>query len=200
LDCLRFHSQGRQELSLRRPASNPALVEPRIYMANLFTDTGKVEEAVPLPRSVLQDSPNNAEAHWELGYAYRFAGMLKESVAECDEYYINRRDQAARDFDSAFERNSSVFPVKVGKALSYSIKRDDARGLKLLAQTEDKVEELGVSDAEDIYKLAQAYAVLGDRVSALHICKPHRPRSAQGVVAKIDTVSWIVRPRNAALL
>ena len=65
-------------------ALNPALVEPRIYMANLLTDTGRVEQAVPLLRSVLQDSPNNAEAHWELGYAYRFAGMLKESVEECE--------------------------------------------------------------------------------------------------------------------
>ena len=55
---------------------NPALVEPRIYLANLLTDTGRVEQAVPLLRSVLQDNPNNAEAHWELGYAYRFAGML----------------------------------------------------------------------------------------------------------------------------
>ena len=65
-------------------ALNPALVEPRIYLANLLTDTGRVEQAVPLLRSVLQDSPNNAEAHWELGYAYRFAGMLQESVAECE--------------------------------------------------------------------------------------------------------------------
>ena len=53
-------------------ALNPALVEPRIYMANLLTDTGRVEQAVPLLRSVLQDSPNNAEAHWELGLRLPF--------------------------------------------------------------------------------------------------------------------------------
>jgi len=41
-----------------------------------------VEQAVPLLRSALQISPNNAEAHWELGYAYRFGGMLEESVVE----------------------------------------------------------------------------------------------------------------------
>jgi tetratricopeptide (TPR) repeat protein len=64
---------------------NPTLVEPRIYMANLLTDTGRVEQAVPLLRSVLQGSPNNAEAHWELGYAYRFAGMLQESMAQCEQ-------------------------------------------------------------------------------------------------------------------
>ncbi len=199
-------------------ALNPALVEPRIYMANLLTDTGRVEQAVPLLRSVLHDNPNNAEAHWELGYAYRFAGMLKESVEECEkarqnnplvkisssamnsylylgeyekflqtlpannsayilfyrglaEYYLNRRDQAENDFDMAFDREPSLLPVNVGKALSYSIKHDNARGLKLLEQTEDKIEERGVTDPEGIYKVAQAYAVLGDKAAALHMLR-----------------------------
>jgi eukaryotic-like serine/threonine-protein kinase len=199
-------------------ALDPALVEPRIYMANLLTDTGKVEQAVPLLRSVLQDSPNNAEAHWELGYAYRFAGMLNESAEECEkarqnnpqvkisssainaylylgeyekflqslpvndsvyiqfyrglaEYYMNRRDQAARDFDSAYAKNPAVLPVNIGKALSYAIKHENARGLKLMEQTEEKIEERGVSDSEGLYKVAQAYAVLGDKASALHMLR-----------------------------
>src|SRR5947209_6585209 len=121
-------------------------------MGNLLTDTGRVEQAVPLLLSVLRDSPNSAEAHWELGYAYRFAGMLDESLQECEkarqnnpqvkinssamnsylylgeyekflqslpindsvyilfyrgfgEYYANHREQAARDFDRAYERD-----------------------------------------------------------------------------------------------
>ena len=199
-------------------ALNPALVEARIYMANLLTDTGRVEQAVPLLRSVLQDSPNNGEAHWELGYAYRFAGMLKESVAECEkarqnnpevkisssamnsylylgeyekflqslpandsvyitfyrglaEYYLNQPEQAVRDFDSAFEKNDSLLPADVGKALSYAIRNDKPRGLKLLRDTEDRIEERGVTDPEGIYKVAQAYAVLGDKVSALHMLR-----------------------------
>jgi tetratricopeptide (TPR) repeat protein len=199
-------------------ALNPQLVEPRIYMANLWTDTGRVERAVPLLRSVLKSNPNNAEAHWELGYAFRFAGMLKESVEECEKarqynpkvkisssaingylylgeyekflqslpvsdsvyiqfyrglaaYYMNHYDEAAREFDSAFAKNPEMLPVKVGKALSYSIKHDNARGLKLLQQTEEKIEERGVSDAESIYKVADAYAALGDKVSALHMLR-----------------------------
>ena len=199
-------------------ALNPSLVEPRIYMANLLTDTGRVEQAVPLLRSALQISPNNAEAHWELGYAYRFGGMLEESVAECEkarqnnpqvkinssalnsylylgeyqkfmqslpandsiyilfyhgfgEYYLNNYAQAAKDFDRAFEMEPSLLPANVGKALSYSIKHEDARGLKLLHETEDRIEDLGVTDAEGIYKVAQAYAVLGDKVSALHMLR-----------------------------
>jgi tetratricopeptide (TPR) repeat protein len=199
-------------------ALNPSLVEPRIYMANLLTDTGRVEEAVPLLRSALQISPNYAEAHWELGYAYRFGGMLEESVAECErarqnnpqvkinssainaylyqgeyekfmqslptndsiyilfyrgfgEYHLNDREQAAKDFDRAFEMEPSLLPADVGKALSYSIKHQDALGLKLLHETEDRIEEQGVTDAEGIYKVAQAYAVLGDKASALHMLR-----------------------------
>ncbi len=199
-------------------ALDPALVEPRIYMANLLTDTGRVEQAVPLLRSVLHDSPNNAEAHWELGYAYRFAGMLQESVEECEkarqnnpevkrsssalnsylylgeyekflqslpdndfvyilfyrglaEYYLNHFDQAAQDFDRAYEKEPSLLPANVGKAISYSIKHENGRGLQLLKQTEDKIEERGVTDPEGIYKVAQAYAVLGDKTSALHMLR-----------------------------
>ncbi len=199
-------------------ALNPALVEPRIYEANLLTDTGRVEQAVPLLRSVLRDSPNSAEAHWELGYSYRFGGMLKESVEECEEarqnnpqvkinsaalnsylylgeyekfleslpandsvytlfyrgfgeYHMNNREQAAKNFDRAFDMDPSLLPADVGKALSYSIRHDNASGLKLLRQTESKIEERGVSDAEGIYKVAEAYAVLGDKASALHMLR-----------------------------
>jgi len=199
-------------------ALNPALVEPRIYMANLLTDTGRVEQAVPMLRSVLQASPNNAEAHWELGYAYRFGGMLNESVAECEkarqnnpqvkinsaalnsylylgeydrflqslavndsayilfyrgfgEYYLNKHDQAVRDFDRAYEVDPLLLPATVGKAISYSIKHDNPRGVRLLQQTEGRIEERGVSDAEIIYKVAQAYAVLGDKAAALHMLR-----------------------------
>ena len=87
------------------------------------------------------------------------------------EYYLNHRDQAENDFDMAFDREPSLLPANVGKALSYSIKHENARGLKLLEQTEDKIEERGVTDPEGIYKVAQAYAVLGDKAAALHMLR-----------------------------
>lgn len=79
--------------------------------------------------------------------------------------------EAARDFDRAYERDPSLLPADVGKALSNSIRHDNAGGLKLLEQTESKVEERGVTDAEGLYKLAQAFAVLGDKPSALHMLR-----------------------------
>jgi tetratricopeptide (TPR) repeat protein len=87
------------------------------------------------------------------------------------EYYLNNHEAAAKDFERAFDMEPSLLPADVGKALSYSIKHEDARGLKLLHETEDRIEELGVTDAEGIYKVAQAYAVLGDKAAALHMLR-----------------------------
>ncbi len=50
-------------------------------------------------RESLKTNPQHAELHWELGYAYRHAGMLKESVAECEQ---------ARQLDPSVKMNSSA--------------------------------------------------------------------------------------------
>jgi len=80
-------------------ALQPDLLDARIYMANMFTDTGRVEKAVPLLRDALKTNANHPETHWELGYAYRFAGMLRESVTESEN---------ARRLDPGVKLNSST--------------------------------------------------------------------------------------------
>jgi len=200
-------------------ALEPAQIETRVYMANMFTDTGRVEQAVPLLREALKANPNHAEAHWELGYAYRFAGALQESVSECErarqldpgvklnssalnsylylgqydkflqslpktddsalivfyrgfgEYYRQNLEQAARDFDRAFELDPLLFHAQIGKALSYGVKNQEKRGLEILHTAENKIHERGVGDPEAIYKIAQAYGLLGDRASALRVLR-----------------------------
>jgi tetratricopeptide (TPR) repeat protein len=194
---------------------DPDLVEPRIYMANMLTDTGSVERAVPLLRAALRTAPNDAEAHWELGYAYRFAGMLQESAEECErarqldpqvkfstseinaylylgeyarflqslpnldvayvlfyrglgEYYLHHTQKAAENFDRAYTLNPELIQAKIGEALSDSIHGHRDAGLDLLHKTQDEVEDRGVGDAESMYKMAEAYAVLGDKPDALH--------------------------------
>ncbi len=195
-------------------ALNPDLIEVRVYMANLLTDTGRVELAVPLMQKLLAENPEYAEAHWELGYAYRFGGLLQESAEESErarqnnpsvkinssamnaylylgeyekflqsipssdsvylmfyrgfgEYHLGHFEEAAREFDRAYEINPALLPADVGKALSYDIHGQRARGLDLLHTTEKRILESGVSDSESLYKVAEAYAVLGDRSSAI---------------------------------
>jgi tetratricopeptide (TPR) repeat protein len=162
---------------------------------------------------------NQAEVHWELGYAYRFGGMLKESAAECErareldpgvkltssalnaylylgryddflrslpggagstlvqfyrgfaEYYQNRREQAAKEFDTAFEQHPTMLQARVGKALSYGVRNEPARGLEILREAETRIAQRGVGDPEALYKVAQAYAMLGDAPSALRVLR-----------------------------
>ena len=100
-----FEFGGRDQYDKARSAYERALslqpgqLEAKIFLANLLIDTGKVEEAVPLLREALKTNPNHAEAHWELGYAYRFAGMLAESVVECER---------ARQLDPLVKSNGSA--------------------------------------------------------------------------------------------
>jgi DNA-binding winged helix-turn-helix (wHTH) protein/TolB-like protein len=100
-----FELRGREQYRRAEAAYERALaIEPtqldaQAFLANLFVDTGEVEKAVPLLRQALNANGNYAPAHWELGYAYRFAGMLNESVAECER---------ARQIDPSVKSNGSA--------------------------------------------------------------------------------------------
>ncbi len=203
----------------RALALQPDQIDARIYMANMFTDTGRVEKAVPLLRQALETNPNHAEVHWELGYAYRFAGMLRESVLESEQarrldpavklnsstlngylylgqydaflaslpktdefaliafyrglgkYYQGDWKGAATQFDRASELDASLIQAQIGKALSLGIRHRSSEGLAVLLDIETKINERGVGDPEAAYKIAQADAVLGDKVSALRVFK-----------------------------
>jgi tetratricopeptide (TPR) repeat protein len=69
---------------------------PISCLANLLVDTAKVEQAVPWLRDALKTTPNHRAVHWELGYAYRFAGMLNESAMECELAPARSRGQSQR--------------------------------------------------------------------------------------------------------
>jgi DNA-binding winged helix-turn-helix (wHTH) protein/TolB-like protein/Tfp pilus assembly protein PilF len=218
-----FEFGGRQQYRRAQAAYERALsiqpsqLDAQIFFANLLIDTGKVEQAVPLLRDALNTNPNYAAAHWELGYAYRFAGMLNESVAECErarqlglvksngsvlntylylgqydqflrslpdvndssfllfyrgfgEYYQKDLQRAAKDFDRAYEVEPSLY-AQIGKAFSDSIAHKKADGLEILTGLETKIREREVGDPEAAYKIAQAYGVLGDKVSALRVLR-----------------------------
>jgi TolB-like protein len=199
-------------------ALNPEQNEARISMATFLTDTGRVEEAVPLLREVLKHNPTLAQAHWELSYAYRFGGMLKESIAEAEQarlldseikasnsvpatylyagqyekflstlprgdsayvtfyrglgfYYLKDFARAAAEFNRAYEINGETMQTNIGKALALGLGNEPLQGLTQLRETEKIVTARGVNDAEAIYKIAQGYAVLGDKAAALRVLR-----------------------------
>ena len=94
------NTAARKRRTERALALRPNLLDAQMFLANLLVGTGKVEQAVRLLRDALKTNGNNAATHWELGYAYRFAGMLDEAVAECER---------ARELDPLVKANGSVF-------------------------------------------------------------------------------------------
>jgi DNA-binding winged helix-turn-helix (wHTH) protein/TolB-like protein len=208
-------AQAAYERSL---AIQPSELDGQIFFANLLVDTGRVEQAVPLLLDALKTNPNYAPAHWELGYAYRFAGMLDESLAECErarqldplvkangsvlntylylgqyrkfldslpdpgsssfllfyqgfgEFHERHMESASRDFERAYQLDPSLY-AQIGKALNEAIRQRQGSGLEILRTVESKIKERGVGDPEAVYKVAQAYAVLQDKVAALRMLR-----------------------------
>ena len=202
----------------RALALQPNQLEANMFLANLLIDTGKVEQATVMLRDTLKNNPNYAPLHWELGYAYRFAGMLKESAAECEraraidpqvksngaalnaylylgeydkflhslpegnespfilfyrgfgEYHKKDWARAARHFDRAVELDSTLY-TQIGKVFSDSIAQRNSDGIERLHDLESKIERNGVADPEATYKIAQAYAALNDKTSALRMLR-----------------------------
>jgi DNA-binding winged helix-turn-helix (wHTH) protein/TolB-like protein len=197
----------------------PNSIDARIYMANMYTDTGRVEQAVPLLREALKTNPNHAEIHWELGYAYRFAGMLLESVSECEqarrldpgvklnssalnaylylgqydrflaslpgtdesalivfyrglgEYHKKNSDGAEMNFDRAYELDRDLLQARIGRAISFGMKHQDSNAIAVLHSLESKISDRGTVDPEALYKVAQAYAMIGENTSALRMLR-----------------------------
>lgn len=219
-----FELGGREQYRRAQAAYERALslepkqLEAEMFFANLLVDTGKVEQAVPLLRDAIDNNSRDAAVHWELGYAYRFAGMLGQSLAECQqarqidplvksngsvlntylylgqydnflrsfpdvnesaffrfyrglgEYHQGKLEQAAEDFDRAYKDDPTLY-TGIGKAFADSIAKKNSDGLQILRELESKIQQRGVGDPEAAYKIAQGYAVLGDKASAMRMLR-----------------------------
>jgi tetratricopeptide (TPR) repeat protein len=86
------------------------------------------------------------------------------------EYYKKDWDRAARDFDHAYTLDPTLY-AQTGKAFRYAIARQNSEGLEILNNLEGKIQQRGVGDPEGTYKIAQAYAALGDEDSALRVLR-----------------------------
>ena len=85
------------------------------------------------------------------------------------EYYKRDTRRAMTDFDRAYELDPGLLQAEVGEALADGIRHRIPEGLAVLRDTEAKIVNRGVADAEGIYKVCEASAVLGDTGSALRL-------------------------------
>jgi len=69
---------------LKALSINENLLAPIGNLASLYVEIGKTIEAVVLTKRALEINPNNANAHFWLGYIYRYTGLLEESAEEME--------------------------------------------------------------------------------------------------------------------
>jgi tetratricopeptide (TPR) repeat protein len=84
-------------------------------------------------------------------------------------YYKHNYPEAEADFDRAFELAPELLQAQIGEALSDGLRHQPRHGIARLHETELKMKTRGVSDPEAMYKVAQAYSVLGDSNAALEM-------------------------------
>jgi len=73
-----------ENLYLKALSLNEELIGALSNLAMLYTETARIGEAVDIVRKMLEINLNNAEAHFSLGYIYRYAGMNTEAILEME--------------------------------------------------------------------------------------------------------------------
>ncbi len=73
-----------ENLYLKALSLNEELIGALSNLAMLYTETARIGEAVDIVRKMLDINLNNAEAHFSLGYIYRYAGMNTEAILEME--------------------------------------------------------------------------------------------------------------------
>jgi serine/threonine protein kinase/Tfp pilus assembly protein PilF len=71
-----------EQAYLRALSLNGELFSALGNLAILYTETGRLRKASELSKQMSEISPNNALAHFALGYVYRYAGLMQEAKKE----------------------------------------------------------------------------------------------------------------------
>ncbi|MCH7681962.1 tetratricopeptide repeat protein, partial [candidate division KSB1 bacterium] len=123
---------GAQEISKAEQAYqralslNNELLTTLWYLSALYTETDRAEKGVELARKMLTINPHNAQAHFALGYVYRYAGMLEESEKEYDRALAidpgNRRFRSAGiTYDCLGKYEKAIQACNLDKGSSFAL-------------------------------------------------------------------------------
>lgn len=85
------------------------------------------------------------------------------------EYHLQNYEAAKSAFDEAYSLDSNSMQTQIGKAFSFMIAGEKEKARDLLLKIEKRIRANKVSDGEGIYKVAQAFAVLGENAIALQL-------------------------------
>jgi tetratricopeptide (TPR) repeat protein len=161
----------REELRRNRndPQAHWWLTEAYLYGGMLTESIAEGERALQLDPLVNRGSTFNSYLY-SGDYDKFLSSMPIEAGARTIFYrglcflYMNDLSRAAGEFERAYALDPSLLHAKYGRAFLYAIEQEPADGLQYVKKIE---QETPTDDGEMLYKLAQVYALLGDKPSAL---------------------------------
>ncbi|MGH9745772.1 MAG: tetratricopeptide repeat protein [Candidatus Acidiferrales bacterium] len=185
-DLMAFHllenNKAEEAIPLLRESlrNNPTDSFAHWYLSEAYRYGGALEQSVAEGELALQLNPKVGENTTFNTYLY--TGQYKkflDSLARDENnartvfyrglafYGLKDTRKAAEEFDRAFALNSALLHAQIGRALTCALRDQDAQGIELMGG----VERSASDDGEMLYKMAQAYAQLGDKRSALRLLR-----------------------------
>lgn len=147
------------------------LTEAYLYGGMLDESIAEGEQALQLDPQVNAGSTLNSYLH--AGRYDKFLATLPPGEGARTVFYrglcyLYMRDstRAAAEFERAYLLDPTLLHAKYGRAMLYALKHQSGKGIRFLQKVE---QETPAEDGEMLYKMAQAYAVLGDAPSALRL-------------------------------
>ena len=162
---------------------NGELIPALGNLSSIYTETNRIIEAVQLTKQILEINPNSAEAHYSLGYVYRYAGMNDEAIEQmekaisldpknqgfrsiCNTYLVAGKYDIAFESVDLFEESGFLLQVqgqarfrqgKHDQALIYLNRAIDLDPGKLAALTSAGVKAFIEGNLEEGIRAAQKF-------------------------------------------
>lgn len=144
------------------------------YGGALDESIAEGERAVAIDPDVMWDTTFNS-----LFYAGRFEEFLSSMAHKPDgartsfyrglaNIYLNDRKRAINEFDRSYEIDRTYPHAVIGQAIKAALTGRGAEGSKLLRDLE---RDRTLTDGEMLYKLAQAHALLGNKIDAMRLLR-----------------------------
>lgn len=148
------------------------------FLSEAYRYGGALPESVnegEVSRSLNPQIPNGTtfNTYMYLGHYERFLASLSGEGARTSFYrglayfYLNDMTHALAEFDHAYALAPTLLHAQIGQALEDAATGRAAKGIELMRS----IEKSETEDGEMVYKMAQAYAQLGDKQSSLRLLR-----------------------------
>ncbi len=157
---------------------NPNEAEAHWWLTEAYLYGGMLDESIAEGEQALQLDPrvnagSTLNSYLHAGRYDKFLATLPPGEGARTVFYrglcylyMKDSSRAAAEFERAYQLDPTLLHAKYGRGMLYALQHQPAEGIRFLQKVE---KETPAEDGEMLYKMAQAYALLGDAPSALRL-------------------------------